>query len=100
MVRFLGIYPSDKSDKKYYAEFETDAGRTKRTYFGAAGMKDYTKHSPAERDKRRQAYLTRHRATENWNDPTSAGALARWILWEKPTVSAGVRAYKNHFGFV
>lgn len=99
MVVFLGLHKSDKPEKKYYAEFEVESGRKKRTYFGAAGMKDYTRFSAAERDQRRQNYLSRHRKTENWDDPTSAGALSRWILWEKPSVAAGLRAYKKRFGF-
>lgn len=99
MVKFLGLHKSDKPDKKYYAEFESDSGRTKRTYFGAAGMKDYTRHSPAEREQRKQNYLTRHKATEDWSDPTSAGALSRWILWNKSSVSASLKDYKRRFGF-
>ena len=99
MVKFLGLHKSDKPEKKYYAEFESDSGRTKRTYFGAAGMKDYTRHSPAEREQRKQNYLTRHKATEDWNDPTSAGALSRWILWNKSSVSASLKDYKRRFGF-
>lgn len=99
MVKFLGLHKSDKPDKKYYAEFEGDSGRTKRTYFGAAGMKDYTRHSPAEREQRKQNYLTRHKATEDWSDPTSAGALSRWILWNKSSVSASLKDYKRRFGF-
>jgi hypothetical protein len=99
MVKFLGLHKSDKPDKKYYVEFEGDGGRTKRTYFGAAGMKDYTRHTPADRDQRKQNYLTRHKATEDWNDPTSAGALSRWILWNKTTVSASLKDYKRRFNF-
>ena len=97
MVKFLGLHKSDKPEKKYYAEFETESGRTKRTYFGAAGMKDYTRHSPAEREQRKRNYLTRHKATEDWSDPTSAGALSRWILWNKSTVSASLKDYKRRF---
>lgn len=99
MVKFLGLHKSDKPDKKYYAEFEGDSGRTSRTYFGAAGMKDYTLHSAADRNIHKDAYLKRHRATEDWSDPTSAGALSRWILWNKPTVSASLKDYKRRFGF-
>lgn len=95
----MGLHKSDKPDKKYYAEFQTDSGRTKRTYFGAAGMRDYTSHPAGIREQRRQNYLSRHRATEDWTDPTSAGALSRYILWEKPSVAAGLRAYKQRFGF-
>lgn len=99
MVKFLGLHKSDKPDKKYYAEFEGDSGRTSRTYFGAAGMTDYTKDSRMTREARKQRYITRHKAREDWNDPTSAGALSRWILWNKPTISASLSDYKRRFGF-
>jgi len=99
MVKFLGLHKSDKSDKKYYAEFLSDAGNTTRTYFGAAGMKDFTLHDASDRQARKDAYLKRHRETEDWSDPTSPGALSRWILWNKPTVEASLRDYKRRFGF-
>jgi hypothetical protein len=35
---------------------------------------------------------------ENWKDPTSAGALSRWILWNKPTFKASLADYKRRFG--
>lgn len=98
-MKFLGLHKSDKSDKKYYAEFEGDSGRTKRTYFGAAGMTDYTKDSKLTRDARKRRYLARHASREDWSDPTSAGSLSRWLLWNLPTVSASLRDYKRRFGF-
>jgi hypothetical protein len=98
-MKFLGLHRSDKAGHKYYAEFEGDSGRTKRTYFGAAGMTDYTKDSKMTRDERKKRYLARHSAREDWSDPSSAGALSRWILWNKPTVSASLSDYKRRFGF-
>lgn len=97
-IRFLGIKKSDHPDKKYYAEFESE-GRTRKTYFGAKGMKDFTTFSPVEREERKRRYLARHRANENWNDPESAGALSRWILWNKPTVRESVKDYMKRFHF-
>ena len=51
-------------------------------HFGMKSAPDYTTHKDKERKKR---YLKRHRANENWNDGQTAGALSRWILWNKPT---------------
>jgi hypothetical protein len=95
-IKFLGLARSSNPDKKYMARFEVD-GRERVTHFGAAGMKDYTLHSPLNREARKRAYDTRHRATENWDDPTSAGALAKFILWNKPTISASLADYKRRF---
>ena len=88
------IKKSDKAGKKLMAIFTKDNGRTKTTHFGSAGMSDFTKHKDEERKKR---YLDRHRARENWNDKFSAGALSRWILWNKPTLRASISDYKNKF---
>jgi hypothetical protein len=93
-MKLLSIKPSDKPEKKLQATFETD-GRTKTTHFGAAGMSDFTKN----KDEARKAnYLSRHKATENWQDPTSAGALSRWILWNKTSLEASKADYKRRFG--
>ena len=71
-----------------------DNGRTKTTHFGASGMSDFTKNHS---EMRKNLYIARHSANENFNDPTSAGALSRWILWNKPTVSASIADYKRRF---
>ena len=88
------IKKSDKEGKKLMAIFKLENGRTRTTHFGAEGMSDYTKN----RDKdRKQRYLKRHRRNENWNNPLSAGALSRWILWNKETREASVADYKRRF---
>ena len=91
----LKIKKSDKPDKKYDAVFEKD-GRTKTISFGSSGMSDYTKHHD---DERKNRYLNRHRNNENWNKPDSAGALSRWILWNKSSIRASIDDYKKRFGF-
>jgi hypothetical protein len=54
----------------------------------------YTKHKDA---KRKSRYIQRHKSRENWRDPTSAGALSRYILWGKPLFRASVADYKKRF---
>ena len=95
-MRFIKIRRSAKPEKKYDATFETDTGRTKTVSLGAAGYTDYIKSGDEERKER---YLDRHRANENWNDPDSPGALSRWILWNKPTLVDSIKDYKRRFGF-
>jgi len=94
-MKLLSIKPSTKPEKKYMAVFETDAGRTKTTHFGAAGMSDYTKSKDPER---KALYLQRHKANENWNDPTSAGALSRYVLWNKTSLRDSIKDFKSKFG--
>ena len=68
----------------------------KTIHFGASGMSDFTKHKdPA----RKQRYIARHAKHENWNDPTSAGALSRYILWGKPSLRESIADYKRRFHF-
>lgn len=88
------IKKSSKPEKKLMAIFTLDNGRTKTTHFGSAGMDDYTKTKDVEQKSR---YLKRHRQRENWNDPVSAGALSRWILWNLPSRRASIQAYKKRF---
>jgi len=88
------IKKSNKPEKKLMAVFTMSNGRTKTVHFGAAGMSDYTKNRDIDR---KQRYLKRHRRNENWNNPVSAGALSRWILWNLPTREASIKDYKKRF---
>lgn len=97
-IKFLGLQRSSNPEKKYMATFEVD-GRERTTHFGQAGARDYPSHPEMIRDARKKAYDSRHKPTEDWSDPTSAGALSKWILWNKPTVSASLADYKRRFGF-
>ena len=66
------------------AVFTKPNGKTKTIHFGARGMSDYTQHKDKDRMKN---YLARHSGTgEDWDDPMTAGALSRWILWGKPSL--------------
>lgn len=88
------IKRSKINGKKYTAIFTLNNGRTKTVHFGAAGMSDYTKHRD---DSRKRNYIARHRTNENWRDPTTAGALSRWVLWNKKTLRDSVADFKHKF---
>jgi len=96
------ISRSSNSEKKLMAVFEDSEGKKiKTTHFGQRGASDYTKHGDKERMQR---YLERHgggtttSTKEDWKDPTTAGSLSRWILWNKPSLSASFSDYKSRFG--
>lgn len=94
-VRMKTLRRSRNPAKKFDAVFEYPDGHTKTTSFGARGMSDFTKHKDVTR---RASYLKRHAGMgEDWNDPTTAGALAKWILWNKPSFKASVADYKRRF---
>lgn len=91
------IKKSTNPKKKYMAVFYENGKKIKTTHFGCAGMSDYTKHKdPA----RKQRYMNRHKATEHWQKPMTAGSLSRYILWNKPTLRASISDYKKRFNYL
>ena len=89
------ISRSDKADKKLKAVFHKPNGRTKTTHFGGKHYSDYTIHNDR---KRMERYNNRHRTNENWNKFMSAGALSKWILWNKPSLKGSFDDYLDRFG--
>ena len=81
---------SERKDKKLVALFSD--GR--RVYFGAAGYEDFTIHKDIQRKER---YIKRHQKNENWNNPTTPGCLARFILWNKTSLHESIADYKKRF---
>lgn len=72
------IQKSTRAGKRFMATYANG----KVVHFGQAGGQTYIDHG----DKaKREAYLARHKKRENWNDPFSAGALSRWLLWGDST---------------
>jgi len=67
----------------------------RRIPFGAKGYSDYTQH---KNPLRRERYIARHKAREDWNNPMTAGALSKYILWGESTdIRRNVRQFKNRF---
>lgn len=92
-MKLKNVGTSDRKGKKLVATFIVE-GRPKRIHFGSAGSTTFS--SGATEDKK-NAYLKRHKVRENWNDPLSAGALSRWILWNKPSLKASIADFKKRF---
>jgi hypothetical protein len=90
-IKLLSIKKSPKSHKKLRATFEVN-GKKRTTDFGAAGMSDYTRHRDKER---RSRYIKRHSKDLRTNDPTRAGYLSMYVLWNKPTVKQSISDYKK-----
>jgi hypothetical protein len=90
MVKIIRIIPSDDMIHKWIAVFDNG----KHTKFGAYGMSDYTQH----KDKlRKNAYRKRHQKDLETGDPTRAGYLSYYILWNKPTINSSVKDYNRMF---
>ena len=97
MVRLLRVRKSTHPKKKYTAFFDNG----KLVHFGGKGCKDYIqyqKDGALIAETKRRHYIARHsKGREHWNDPTSPGALSRWILWEYPSLAKAIQMYNTHF---
>ena len=70
----MKIETSTRADKRLMATFANG----KVVHFGQRGGQTYIDTGD---ERKRTAYLARHKSRENWDDPYSAGALSRWLLW-------------------
>jgi hypothetical protein len=94
-MRLKTIRKSHRREKKWDAVFDKD-GKEKVVSFGQKGYSDFTKHKDVTR---RNRYLKRHSGMgESWNKPDTPGALAKWILWNKPSLRGSISDYKRKFG--
>jgi hypothetical protein len=92
---YVNIKPSTSQGKKMMAIFYDEAKKKiKTTHFGQETASDYTLHNDLSR---KMNYISRHKEREDWEDYMTAGALSRWILWNKPTLSASIKDYMNKF---
>jgi hypothetical protein len=91
-MSIIYLAKSSRADKKYMVYVDG-----KVTHFGATGYSDYTKHKDPER---KQRYITRHQARENWTKSGihTAGFWSRWLLWEEPTLQESIKAIDRKFG--
>lgn len=92
-MKLLSIIKLKEGKHKYQASFDIN-GKIKKTKFGAVGYESYPQHKDV---KRKEAYLARHQSRENWNDPTTPGALSRWVLWNLPTLTLSIHDFIKRF---
>lgn len=94
-LRLKTLRRSHTKEKKWDAVFQTADGKTKVVPFGQKGYSDFTKHKDTQR---RQRYIDRHSGMgEDWKDPTTPGALSRYILWNKKTLRGSLKDFKRKF---
>ena len=92
-------YPANDGKHKYY--IITASG--KKVYFGAIGYNDYIiyykNYGKEYADKKKNAYIARHKKNENWTKSgiDTAGFWSFWILWHKPTLQSSYNDIKNRF---
>lgn len=90
MIIYLSLSSNPK--KKFMVKV-----KNKTIHFGAKGMSDYTLHKDP---KRKERYIQRHRANEDWTKSGigTAGFWSRWLLWGEPTLSKSIEKIEDKFG--
>jgi hypothetical protein len=94
----IELSKSNRKDKKWKVKV-----KNKNIHFGASGYGDYTiwnKEKGKEfADKKKKAYLARHKVNENWNKSgiDTSGFWARWLIWNKPSLNASIKDIENRF---
>lgn len=89
-MKLQEVKKSKRKDKKYVAIF--DDGTT--THFGFKGSSTYLDHND---DKKKDAYIARHKKDLETKDPTRAGYLSYYLLWNKKTLKESIADYKKRF---
>lgn len=101
--RLVELKVSENPKKKYTAVFKKEGtNQTKTIHFGAAGYMDYPKwyadRGKEYADRRKEAYLKRHGGMgEDYTNPVSAGTLAKFILWNRPTLAESIKDFRARF---
>ena len=95
-VKLLSLTKLKSGKKKFNAEFEITKSNgkisVKNIKFGAKGMSDYTIHKDKDR---RDRYINRHKKDLRTGDPTRAGYLSMYVLWNKPSFKTSLADYKR-----
>ncbi len=86
------LFPSPLPKKRFRVVFHGG----QHVDFGQRGGQTFVDHGDVAK---RKAYLARHsRGREDWNDPRTAGALARWVLWGPyPSLERNFAYFKQRF---
>jgi hypothetical protein len=92
-MKLLKITPSENKNKRYSAYFKKDDGKIKVVSFGSPDHDNFTIHG---NEQRKQAYIKRHKKDLQTNDPTRAGYLSYYLLWNKKSLKEAIKDYKQN----
>ena len=93
-MKLISVTRTPNHSKAFKAVFMID-GNTRIVRFGT-GSNYVLNQSKKPTD--RAAYIARHRVNENWTDPTTPGALSRYILWgDSRNLGRNITAFKRKF---
>ena len=94
-AKFVQLLKGTGTHKYKIVFYDTMRKKLKSVQFGAVGYESYPDHQDLQR---KQSYLSRH-SNENWSDPMTPGALSRWILWNRTTLSASYKDFRTRFRY-
>jgi hypothetical protein len=94
-TKLLSVKRESHNGKEFAARFQMSNGREKLVRFGTSS--NYVSN-PKKSVADRAAYVARHRVRENFNAPTSRGALSRWLLWgDSRSLKTNTAAFRRRF---
>tara|TARA_R110002153_G_scaffold73462_3_gene191709 strand:- start:1626 stop:1913 length:288 start_codon:yes stop_codon:yes gene_type:complete len=93
-MKLLKVTASENKNKRYSAHFKKDDGKIKVVSFGSPDHDNFIIH---KNEKRKKAYLARHKNDLRTNDPTRAGYLSYYLLWNKKSLKESIKDYKQKF---
>lgn len=82
-IERIDIIENNSPTKRLTALITYKDGKRKTVNFGMKGSAGTFADGATE--EKRKAYIARHRVREDWTDPTTAGFMSRWVLWEART---------------
>lgn len=87
---------SNIRNKKMTAVFYDGNKKVKTTHFGDSNGSSFIDHKD---EQKKEAWIARHKVRGTFDDPMSASSLSRFVLWNKPTLTASIKDYKTRFNF-
>ena len=87
-------YPNKKFTIILY--YPDDGKKRKTLQIGQAGAEDFTTHKD---EKRKQKYIARHQARENFgiSGIATRGFWAKNLLWNQPTITESIKDIEKKF---
>ena len=76
------ISSSPKTDKRLKAQF-----KTKTVHSGQSGGSTFVDH---QNERYKKAWIARHKVRGSFSDLQTASALAKGILWNKPSMKSSI----------
>jgi hypothetical protein len=86
MIEYI-LKKSNKKDKRYFINMG-DHGH----HFGSKTGKTFIDHKD---EKKKKAWIARHKVNKNWDSLHSAIYHSRKLLWTEPTLKESIKKYEK-----